>query len=138
MRLAILSLSLLFIGACSSQKKLSERPLSFSDAYYQLVVGGTEEAGANVVYYFNLPDADTQLDSLSVKGLGTLKIESKKTGTYTSGSTPMPPAKLEALQVQQVLLFYHKGEKSYKMTIESLPEKESIFMPSAGGPQESQ
>lgn len=133
MKFFLYSFSLIFLSACSSANKLSEKDLVFDEAYYQVYVGGTEGAGANLVYYFQTQIDGALLDSLKVDGLPTQQFESTGPKAFSVTTELMEMAELDALNPGKLTLFYHRADRSFRMAIDSLTEKETVFMPSAGG-----
>lgn len=133
MKFFLYSVSIIFLSACSSANKLSEKELSFDKAYYQIYIGGTEDAGANLVYYFQTQIDGALLDSLKVEGLPTLQFKSTGPKAFSITTKLMGMSDLEALKPGRLTLYYHRADRRYRMSIDSLAQKETVFMPSAGG-----
>lgn len=133
----VLLLASVFLIGCSSLKKVEPKEVGITDYYFQKYVGGTAQSGVNAVYYISVAEnSEIELDSIMVEGLSQIKPQKRSNGIWT-GTTQLNPASESAqINFKECKLYFRKGEKNYMTTLQNIPEKETVMLPSADGPQE--
>lgn len=123
----------LLVVACGSHSNSSEqaRP-KLVDYYFNQQIGGTEEAGINETYYFQLEDDAVVLEQIKVKD-EQMELSSSDGKMYWATSALQSAEATDPSKYRKVELFgrARDGDVLMHWVMDSVPMREQIFMPSA-------